>query len=1124
MAPAERSRLRQDPGLSPAIALRRDFGDLEVFRGLPLPAPPRALSLFSLPGASKALFVATLRERLRDRPFLVCVSEEGEVDDWLEDLALWSPERSGRPRPRVLPLPEEDEEGRPLAASLLARGNLLANLEPGEICIAELSALMAPVLEAGEEIRSLRLETGDEHDPRELVRLLVEGGFHPMPQVCRPGEVAQRGDVVDLFPHGAEEALRLEFWDDELESIRRFDPKTQRSIEECDGLRIPILRGAPARRPEGEDAPFPLDLFEGAVFVVEPARLEARMSRFTLHSGSTTPAVAAFRRGLSRLPAYGLSTLPVQDGIDLGCAPAHVPPAESTELKARILAAGRLEDRPLVVLRSRAEAERLLRLAREARGAGDPGLDAAVGSLSRGFRIPALGRTVLNHGEFFGTGVARRRYLRDRKKRAVPSKALGGFFDLREGDLVVHAIHGIGRFLGLERGSRGMAGGEEEHLRLGFQDDVQILVPASMIDLVQKYVGAGNEAPRLDKVGGRAFGRRKAQVARALQDMAAALLEIQVRRAESPGFACPEHDPLAEEFEAAFPFTDTPDQARTTKELLRDLRDPRPMDRLLCGDVGFGKTEIAMRAAFRMVSAGKQVAVLVPTTLLAEQHGRTFADRMASFPVRTAVLSRLQSPRERREVLEGIASGGIDILIGTHRILSKDVRFKDLGLLIVDEEQRFGVAQKEKVRRLKARLDVLTLTATPIPRTLHMALLGIKDISSLATPPPGRMEIRTKVVERSARVIRHAILEEIRRGGQIFFLHNRVHDLALIETELQNLVPEARIVTGHGQMPEKELLVNMRRFLAGDADLLLSTTIVESGLDIPRANTILVDHADRFGLAELHQLRGRVGRDVRQASCWLLIDPTRPLSPEAKSRLQAMERFSGLGAGFSLAMRDLEIRGAGNLLGPEQSGHIAAIGYDMYCRLLQAAVERNRDGTSAPSELPEEVVAAQVDVDLGVEAFIPPEIQPDPDLRIALLREMDEVTDPDSRERIASDLRDRFGRLPPPLERLLDLFLVKHLLAGQGMRSARFLPPGQCILQHAPGRGPRGGWLEAFADVRAVRPETTCLVLPPGVDRPEAVLAHLRDALSGARSGARLGGPGRPRRRRRPQKPEGPKA
>jgi transcription-repair coupling factor (superfamily II helicase) len=651
----------------------------------------------------------------------------------------------------------------------------------------------------------------------------------------------------------------------------------------------------------------------------------------------------------------------------------------------------------------------------------------------------------------------------------VPSRAIQSFFELGPKDLVVHAVHGIARFEGTELVHRG--DGTEEHLRLCFQDEVKLLVPASKIHLVQKYVGSGGKAP-LDKLGGKGFQRRKEQVEEALFDLAAELLEVQSKRAlvQRPPYP---PEPLERDFLDTFPFRDTVDQARAWSEIQADLEKPAPMDRLLCGDVGFGKTEIALRSAFRVAIQGRQVAVLAPTTILAEQHAKTFQKRCEPFGLRVEMLSRYRTGAQRRVIEEGLRAGTVDIVVGTHQILGKDIEFHNLALVVIDEEQRFGVRQKERLKQLRAEVDVLTLSATPIPRTLHASLLGIRGISTLDNPPPGRQDVETRVLFRDDHVLQEAVLRELSRGGQVFVLHNRIDELEPLANRLRSLAPGARIAIGHGQMSETEIEKTVRAFVRGEFDILVSTTIVENGLDIARANTILIDKADHFGLAELHQLRGRVGRSDAKAYCLLLLDRDTPPGLEARARLKALEEFSHLGAGFAIAMKDLEIRGAGNLLGPQQSGHIAAVGYDMYCQLLRSAVD------SAKEQRPVHAHIVEVDVDLRLQAFLPMDFLTDPRQRLELLREMDEAIDDEHLAALEAELRDRYGKLPQPVRNLLRVFRLKHGLMGLGVLGVQWVEQDRIVVRHPPGVPLGGSWLDCFADVRPVEAGKTHLMLPP---------------------------------------------
>jgi transcription-repair coupling factor (superfamily II helicase) len=624
--------------------------------------------------------------------------------------------------------------------------------------------------------------------------------------------------------------------------------------------------------------------------------------------------------------------------------------------------------------------------------------------------------------------------------RKIESRAIDSFLDLAAGDLVVHVSHGIARFRGmvmLDKTSVEVSArrdsvreprrvdastlAKEEHLLLEFRDAVQVYVPASKIDLVQKYVGGSKTEPELSKFGGTGWAKKKERVEAAVHDLAAEMLQLQAVRAAQPGFAFPPDTDWQNEFEASFPYQETPDQLTSLRELKGDMQRARPMDRLICGDVGYGKTELAVRAAFKTVDNGKQVAILVPTTVLAEQHLRTFTQRFAEYPYVVEGVSRFKTHGEQRQILKRVADGGVDVIIGTHRLVSDDVRFKELGLVIIDEEQRFGVEHKEKLKRLRAMVDVLTLTATPIPRTLHLALLGIRDISNLETPPPDRLPIETRISRFDRPMIRQAILRELNREGQIYFVHNRVLDIHSVANEVQSIVPEAKIVIAHGQQHADELEQSMTAFVRKEADILVATTIIESGLDIPNANTIFIHEADRYGLADLHQLRGRVGRHKNRAYAYLLLDSDRGVTPDAARRLKAIEEFTELGAGFKIALRDLEIRGAGNILGTQQSGHIAAVGYELYCQLLENAV---RGMKKLPSKAPLETT-----IDLPWPAYLPHDYVPDQKGRIEVYRRLARVRDVAKLNDFRQELRDRYGPLPEPAEWLLRAAEVRLLAA-----------------------------------------------------------------------------------------------
>jgi len=626
------------------------------------------------------------------------------------------------------------------------------------------------------------------------------------------------------------------------------------------------------------------------------------------------------------------------------------------------------------------------------------------GRLNHGVLFPADGLALVPHHRLFGRYRQRRVLRRSEEARPISEAA-----ELQPGDIVVHVLHGIARF----RGMRVLQtdGRRVEHLELEFADGARVYVPSDRIEMVHRYIGIGGRKPELSKLHGAQWRAARRKAERAVEDLAAELLRLQALRQTRPGIAFPPDGEWQRQFESEFPYEETPDQARAIEQVKRDMEAPRPMDRLICGDVGYGKTEIAMRAAFKAVMGGRQVAVLVPTTVLAKQHYRTFRERMADYPIRVEMLSRFATPAQARSVLEGLAGGQVDIVIGTHRLLQKDVSFKDLGLVIIDEEQRFGVKHKEQLKRMRAIVDVLTLTATPIPRTLHMALMGLRDISSLQTPPLDRQAVETKVRPFDPRLLRECVLRELRREGQVFLVHNRVRGIEAVARRVRQLVPEARVEVAHGQMPERQLADVMERFTDGEVDVLVSTTIIENGLDIPNANTLIVDRSELLGLAEMHQLRGRVGRYIHKAYAYFFTPPDRPITPEARQRLEAIQRYCDLGAGFDIALRDLEIRGAGNILGPEQSGHIAAIGYNLYCRLLARAAARLR---GEPVREPPSAT-----VNLGLDALLPEHYAPALQQRIELYREISRATDIEQLRRFARALRDRFGPPPPPVRNLL---------------------------------------------------------------------------------------------------------
>lgn len=654
------------------------------------------------------------------------------------------------------------------------------------------------------------------------------------------------------------------------------------------------------------------------------------------------------------------------------------------------------------------------RLADESSGGSVPAAVLLKAPMDEGVEFVSARLSILGNSDLFETVAPPSARGRTRPKTA-------GFFsdfsELKPGDFVVHVDHGIGRFQGLRQVN--VDGVPGEFLQLEYAEDAKLYVPLTRLDLVQKYQSLGDAAPRLDKLGSQAWEARKTRVRKSVSDMAERLLKLYAERRLAKGHSFPADTPWQGEFEDAFEFQETVDQDRAIEDVKRDLESGQPMDRLLCGDVGYGKTEVAMRAAFKVAADSKQVAVLAPTTVLAFQHHETFRRRFGAFPIKIAMLSRFQNPREQKKILEEIEAGKVDIVVGTHRLLSKDVKFQDLGLLVVDEEQRFGVAHKERIKEMRKNVDVLTMSATPIPRTLHLSLVGLRDMSVIETPPKDRLAIQTVVAPFDRSLVRRAIVDEMARGGQVFFVHNRVESIASLATMVQELVPKARIVVGHGQMSEGELSRVMMKFIRHEADVLVATTIIENGLDIPNANTIIINRADRFGLAELYQLRGRVGRSNHRAYAYLLVPPDTSLSGLARQRLAALKEFSDLGAGFRIAALDLELRGAGNMLGREQHGHIESVGFDMYCQMLERAVSERKGEAVAPER--------RATINLGMDIRISPEYIENEGARLRVYKRIAGAETEQARDEILAELRDRFGPPPPPVENLLEYALLKAL-------------------------------------------------------------------------------------------------
>jgi transcription-repair coupling factor (superfamily II helicase) len=966
--------------------------------------------------------------------------------------------------------------------------------------------------------RRLRpLTRGDTLDPLDLVEWLETQGYEPEVQVTQKGELALRGGIVDVFPLNSPWPVRLEFFGNELESLRWFDPTTQLSREEIPAVTIApagelgflrppaVVRETPGGGtgpaggegtggagvpPASPDATL-LDYLPAGtrVFLGEPLALEERVRAHAAAVPAGDPFHADWDQLRAEFERRGLRVCAWQEtpeaaefeGLD-AYRPLAVaaPQAEVAEPQRRAFF-GQLH-RWLrqgwsvhVFCNNDGERRRFGEVWAEyglaaAAPAEDPGSSATVapclevGALSRGFLWAAARLVVVTDAEIFGRyKVQRPRRLRSPHAAATRSLLDIDFAQLEAGDYVVHLQHGIGRYQGLgflPGAGDAPAASAQECLIIEYaardigQPLPKLYVPITEAHLVSKYVGAGKARPPLNTLGGTRWAKAKAEATQAVRDLAAELLSVQAARAAQPGFAFPTDAPWQREFESAFLYEETPDQLRAITDTKRDLEAPKPMDRLICGDVGFGKTEVAIRAAFKAVLAGKQVAVLVPTTVLAQQHYNTFRERTADYPVRVELLSRFRTRRQQGQVVAALAAGAVDIVVGTHRLLQADVTFKDLGLVVVDEEQRFGVTHKERLKRMRALVDVLTLTATPIPRTLYLALTGARDLSTIETPPQDRLPVETLISPYDERLIRDAIQRELERGGQVFFLHNRVFDIEAVAHKLHQLVPGVRLAVGHGQMPADELEDVMTRFVNGDADVLLSTTIIESGIDIPNANTIIIDRADRFGLSDLYQLRGRVGRYKHQAYAYLLLPRHAGLLLEARKRISAIKQFSTPGSGFKIAMRDLELRGAGNLLGKEQSGHIAAVGFALYCQLLEQSVKSLKGeaprptppvtlrldflevGTSEPDPFTLRRPAGQPPAPSAPglpKAAFPSSYVPEAQHRVELYRRLAPIRDRETLEAFQREVRDRFGAPPPAVELLFQVAALKLVAAERNV-------------------------------------------------------------------------------------------
>jgi len=898
------------------------------------------------------------------------------------------------------------------------RARALDVLSRGGLVCASARALAESLPPEDARPAPIEVRVEDEIGLERLVEILAIAGYERAERVDERGQIAVRGGLVDVFPSTGREPLRIEFFGDDIEQIRAFSPFTQRALH-------PVTRAViyPAAERRGDLVDIALDVDEQAI----PGDLVPPVER--------PPDLVWQPEDVRRLwEEEGLDQLRLENAALLDPFPhaqAHSFEAQRPAIAARGLAEAETElagmvrqgRRVLVAFPHRGEALRTQRLLRKVDAdvvdeggplPTDPVVQFVVSPARRGFVWRDLGFALLPDVQVF----------RKRPPRADArlGRALQSFADLRTGDYVVHEDHGVGRLLGFE--TKEVADVTRDYLYLAFRGEDRLYVPHEQLPKVSRYIGADAGAPALSKLGGKAWQNLKSRARESVRELAGELLALYARRQQAPGVAFDLNQDWLERLEASFPYRETDDQLQAIEAVKEDLEAPSPMDRLVCGDVGFGKTEVAVRAAFAVALNGKQTLILCPTTILAEQHWNTFRERYRDFPVRVEMVSRFRSRADQKRILDEFRQGKVEVLIGTHRVLSRDVIPKELGLVILDEEQRFGVAQKELLRSLRLEVDVLALSATPIPRTLHMSLSGLRDISIIETPPAGRRPIRTTVGEYDDELIRTALEREHARGGQSFYLHNRVESIDEAAEKLQQLCPELRFLVAHGQMSERELEERMHAFLAGDGDVLVSTTIIESGIDIPQANTLIVERADALGLAQLYQIRGRVGRSNVHAYAYLFYPEASELSPEARARLATLADHTELGAGFQIAMRDLEIRGAGDLLGAEQSGHVAALGFELYVEMLNEAV----------AELSGErrIAARPVRVDARVDAYVPASYVAAEALKIDLHRRIALVEDEDELRELVSVTEDRYGPVPEPVQNLFAIQEAKLKLARLG--------------------------------------------------------------------------------------------
>lgn len=1024
----------------------------------------------NVPGALPVLIASYLFEKSK-RPLLLVAESLEDAEEFADDLTILLGENSTSLFPG---LPDYHRELNPIELSERAEVMMTLSRAKQPLIVAPASALLDPLPDLSEVSRNTYTLAKGEILPRDsLIQFLHESGYTREALVEGVGQYAVRGAVLDIYPFGGSHAVRVEYFGDDIDDLRSFDPQTQRSTGKVNDVTImaaetpgvgnshllqylpentiivwsegrpafqavkdrydertakPGLRLRDLKAQNGNDDDEDEDdlhlrddlhdiVYEEDEHIPVPISDQVRALRDP-GKWMEPELIYSAAQKCSQVFLHS-APHPTSATLDFGGAPQERFASNLPLLADRVKEYHGRNLETILLCDNQLAADRLGQVLTE-RGVPDEAFKSLEGGLRHGFMLEAAKLVVLVDHDIFGRKRRKRAFMKF--KNAVPLHDIDA---LKVGDFVVHVEHGIGRYCGLTKISVG--GVQREVLKIEYRDGINLFVKLENLASVQKYSAKDGFQPPLSKIGGKEWREIKRKTKESLVSIAEDLIKLYARRKAERGIIFSSDTPWQREMEASFPYEDTPDQLTASESVKRDMESPVPMDRLICGDVGYGKTEVAMRAAFKAVTDGKQVAVLVPTTILAQQHFRVFRERFKNWPVEVRVLSRFQSTREQKETIKKLASGGVDVVIGTHRLLSKDVQFDELGLLIIDEEHRFGVVQKEKIRSLRSNVDVLAMSATPIPRTLHMALMGARDLSQITTPPPGRQPIETDVVSFSEKVIKEAVSHELQRGGQVFLVHNRIQSIQQVSEMLHRLLPKIRIGVAHGQMNEHELEQVMLDFTEQNLDVLISTMIIESGLDMPNVNTMIINRADRLGVAQLHQLRGRIGRSSRKAYAYLLVPPHFEMSKIARSRLSALTNFSSLGAGFQVAMRDLEIRGAGNLLGREQSGYINSIGFEMYQQLIEEAVREVQ--IDLPQELEEK---REVRLKIDTDAFLPETYLSESGLRLNIYRELSRAKDLSKVEEISREVEDRFGKFPEAARNLFDMVRVRILAENLG--------------------------------------------------------------------------------------------